>query len=275
MLGCLIGAMLYLAGLVWLLKDWCCGPSWVPQPKACRIACSAELPWSFCPCALSGSPVHPADPCHFVCSGGDTLPPGPWPWAPASWSAGTAWKWGDGLGSCQDLGTSQHNWETILDFSILNVMQLFGTCIPPVFWRWWDWYHPLGAGGDGRAWCWLTLVRGALRTFSSLRLVTRKELAEKAQTLSEWQKKWSLFWGDHKLLITVSAIRGFFICAPIKQGEEKAPSFTVVDWCDFCGTCKGKLAWSLFLLQHSYVFSYEGMMKLQVLGWTCYRNCQF
>jgi len=40
-----------------------------------------------------------------------------------------------------------------------------------------------GPGADGH------LVRGAPRAFSSLKLGTSKELAEKAQILSEYQKK--------------------------------------------------------------------------------------
>ena len=159
--------MLYLVGLRWLLKNWGCGPPWVPQPKACQTACSAEVPCSFCPCALSGSLVCPAGPWCFVCSEGDTPPHGLWPWSPASWSAGTVWKWGNGLGSCQDLGTSQHNWETILDFFILSITQLFGTCILPVVWRWWDWCSPacFGAGGDGRAWCWWPPCQRSTKSF--------------------------------------------------------------------------------------------------------------
>lgn len=90
---------------------------------------------------------------------------------------------------------SQHNWEIILGFSILNVAWL----LTSTFLQWFKSHEtstfPLVQEGvEGHA-AVGHHVRGELGAFSSLRLGTSKELAGKAQILYEWQKKYSLFWG--------------------------------------------------------------------------------
>lgn len=104
-----------------------------------------------------------------------------------------------------------------------------------------------------------------------------------------------LLWGWHP--ITWSKAMGILICrGSVEQGDGYGSShdlgiiqhnwgtilgFAVLNITQVhCGTlmgflCKGKLVGLLFLLQHSYVFSYEGKTKLEVLGWICHRKSKF